>query len=119
MKMLVRAVMIVATFGMAGQAAAGSDARLVSAGADWCFGSAMVGFDSVINSQLDVPAEHAIDMAAMNTRTGALNASKLSTPLLTVILDAYLWEGSPHDYAVNVFYACAQQHAPIIGVAVQ
>lgn len=75
----------------------------------------MVGFDSVINSRLGVPAEHALDMAALGTRTSLAPSRRLSTPLLTVILDAYLWDGSPHDYAVNVFYACAQRQTPLIG----
>ncbi len=101
--------------GLSAPVPAGLDVHVVGGGAGWCFGSAMVGFDSVINSRLGVPAEHALDMAAPSAGAGAAAGNRLSTPLLTVILDAYLWEGSPHDYAVNVFYSCAQQQTPIIG----
>jgi hypothetical protein len=30
--------------------------------------------------------------------------------ILIVIWDAYLWQHSPHSYAINVFYRCARGH---------
>jgi len=79
----------------------------VERGAPLCYGYAMVGYDSVINSRLGVPAEHALGLAIENP--GAITAqANYSTYVLRVALDAYLWQGSPDDYAVQVFYRCAQ-----------
>ncbi len=76
--------------------------------AQLCYGHAMVGFDSVINSRLGVPAETGLGLALKNPLAVALH-EKYSTYLLKIIWDAYLWNGSPHDYAVGVFYYCAKQ----------
>jgi len=70
-----------------------------------CYGFAMVGMDSVINSRLGVPPEDVLHLARY------INASEdktYSTTILNNILDAYLWDGSPHSYAISVFYKCAQ-----------
>ena len=74
-----------------------------------CYSQAMIGFDSVINSRLGVPPEHALDLAILNQRTVATSERVYSMALLKTILDAYLWEESPHSYAVKVFYRCAQE----------
>lgn len=71
-----------------------------------CYGVAMVGYDSVINSRLGVPAEHALDLAALK-KVGT--RSSYQPFLLKVVLDAYLWQKSPHNYAVKVMYNCASQ----------
>lgn len=71
-----------------------------------CFSRAMVGMDSVINSRLGVPAEHAL---ALSVRE-AVNDNQetvFDEPLLAMILSAYLWEDSPHSYAIKIFYDCA------------
>lgn len=68
-----------------------------------CYGKAMLGLDSVINSRLGVPAEHALDLARVITT----RHESYSSDLLKTILNAYLWQGSPHSYAVRVFYKCA------------
>ena len=68
-----------------------------------CYGKAMLGLDSVINSRLGVPAEHALDLARVITT----RHESYSSDLLKTILNAYLWQGSPHAYAVRVFYKCA------------
>ena len=96
---------------------AAHDGLFVKSGAEQCFGHAMVGFDSVINSRLGVPAEHALDMTILPASAAGIAGNKHATPLLTVILDAYLWGGLPHDYAVNVFFDCASRQAPILGAS--
>jgi hypothetical protein len=79
----------------------------VEEGAPLCYAYAMVGYDSVINSRLGVPAEYALGLAIENPGTITAQAN-YSTYVLRVALDAYLWQGSPDDYAVQVFYRCAQ-----------
>jgi hypothetical protein len=77
-----------------------------------CYGNAMVGFDSVINSRLGVPPEHALDLARMGGLSAA-SENVYATELLDYIYNAYLWNGSPHSYAVSVFYRCAQRNAGV------
>ena len=73
-----------------------------------CFSQAMVGMDSVINSRLGVPPEHALDLT-LQTSSNAHVEPLFDQPLLKVILTAYLWDGSPHGYAIKVFYDCASK----------
>lgn len=77
------------------------DARLQG-----CYARAMVGMDSVINSRVGVPPEHALGLSQQETTDGGREAV-FDEPLLAMILSAYLWEGSPHSYAIKVFYDCA------------
>lgn len=62
-----------------------------------CYKNAMIGYDSVINSRVGVPAEHAIDLTQ-------------STIERNVIWNAYLWKASPHEYAIKTFSSCIQIH---------
>jgi len=71
-----------------------------------CFSSAMVGMDSVINARLQVPAEHALDLSRV-ARTSEKNEPTYDSHILNIVLNAYLWKESPHNYAVKVFYDCA------------
>jgi hypothetical protein len=80
--------------------------------AQQCYGAAMVGMDSVINSRLGVPPEKVVDLARL-TQVGSLGAEGFSYDLLKDMLYAYMWEGSPHSYAVTVFFECAQRNAPL------
>jgi len=73
-----------------------------------CYSQAMIGFDSVINSRLGVPAEHALDLAVLTNRRVSSSEKVYSGALLKTILDAYLWSEDPHSYAIKVFYRCAQ-----------
>ncbi len=75
-----------------------------------CFAKAMVGMDSVINSRLGVPPEHALDLTIEPTKTGSTTA-EYDSHTLNIILNAYLWEDTPHTYAVKVFFNCAQRKA--------
>jgi hypothetical protein len=75
-----------------------------------CFAKAMIGMDSVINSRLGVPPEHALDLTVQPLQTGSSTA-EYDSYTLNVILAAYLWEDTPHTYAVKVFFGCAQQKA--------
>jgi len=73
-----------------------------------CYGVSMVGYDSVINSRLGVPAEHALELARLKVTHVSDNVEDNYSPfLLKVILDAYLWFETPHTYAVKVMYSCA------------
>lgn len=76
-----------------------------------CFSQAMVGMDSVINARVGVPAEHALDLAVRDVageQHGTVpDEPVFDEPLLVMILTAYLWKRSPHDYAIKVFYDCA------------
>ena len=60
-----------------------------------CYRNAMIGYDSVINSRVGVPAEHAIDLTNDIT-------------IRTVIWHAYLWKVSPHESAIKNFSYCGQ-----------
>lgn len=60
-----------------------------------CYQHAMIGYDSVINSRVGVPAEHAITLTP-------------DTELRNVIWNAYLWKASPHEYAIKTFSNCIQ-----------
>lgn len=73
----------------------------------YCYSYSMVGYDSVINSRLGVPAEYALGLAMKNPLKIALD-ERYSIFILKVVLNAYLWPDSPHDYAVRVFYNCAR-----------
>ena len=77
-----------------------------------CYGFAMVGMDSVINSRIGVPAEHALELAKL-TKVGAGFSKAYSRDMLENILNAYLWDGTPHSYAINVFFQCAQNQNPL------
>jgi hypothetical protein len=77
-----------------------------------CFAQAMVGMDSVINARLGVPAEHALALAEREVGSVQQDAV-FDAPLLVTILAAYLWESSPHGYAIEVFYECAAT-APVV-----
>ena len=71
-----------------------------------CFSMAMVGMDSVINSRLGVPAEHALELASQPVVN---NSEPYDTDILNIILNAYLWRETPHSYAIKVFYGCAAE----------
>jgi len=73
-----------------------------------CFSYAMIGMDSVINSRLGLPAEHALDISRVNNFNST--TAKFDTVVLNVMLDAYLWKTSPHSYALKVFFDCASNN---------
>jgi hypothetical protein len=82
--------------------------RSLSSEQQACFSKAMVGMDSVINARLGVPPEHALALSS-NPRSVAVAGEPYDINMLRIILDAYLWKDTPHSYAINVFYGCAQQ----------
>ncbi len=88
-----------------------SSIEFSSQGEQQCFAKAMVGMDSVINSRLGVPPEHALELSA--TKPVSLDDAPYSNSMLKVILSAYLWNDSPHSYAMKVFYRCAAENAPL------
>lgn len=78
-----------------------------------CFSRAMVGMDSVINSRLGVPAEHALALSVRD-EVGGNHEAVFDEPLLAMILTAYLWKDSAHSYAIKVFYDCAASPSKIV-----
>jgi len=87
----------------------GSEAPVFSGHMQTCFSHAMLGMDSVINARLGVPPEHVVALTASTTDTGP----SFDEPVLALMLSAYLWQGSPHGYAIQVFYTCAAA-APVM-----
>ncbi len=89
------------------------ESRVVGMAESSCYGEAMVGMDSVINSRLGVPAEHALGLSQNSTLHVAMG-DEYSTSMLNTILAAYLWEDTPHSYAIKVFYACAARNSTLL-----
>ena len=79
--------------------------------AESCYAKSMVGMDSVINARMGVLPEHAL---TLSLKTGSISDenSTYFTDTLTIILDAYMWQDTPHSYAINVFFQCAGGGAP-------
>lgn len=99
----------------------GTDAPVFSGRMQTCFSRAMVGMDSVINARLGVLPEHALAVTANVPQPGSSSDGQVAAateqsfdePILSVMLAAYLWRGSPHGYAIQVFYECAAA-APVM-----
>ena len=72
-----------------------------------CYGYSMVAFDSVINSRLGVPAEYALGLALKNAMATDY-VERYSINVLRMVLNAYLWAGTPHEYSLQVFDHCAK-----------
>ena len=72
-----------------------------------CYSKAMIGYDSVINARLGVPPEHALTYTYRNLDATPEQAQYLDN-ILIVVWGGYLWKSSPHNYALSVFYHCAQ-----------
>jgi hypothetical protein len=106
MKHLVLFVIISAAL-YANQAAAFVDPPPLERDAQLCYGYAMVGYDSVINSRLGVPAEYALGMA-LKSPVQEVDDNRYSVNVLKIALNAYMWPGNPHEYAVQVMYRCAR-----------
>lgn len=81
----------------------------LSADQQKCFSYAMIGMDSVINSRLGLPAEHALEISRVNNFNST--SEKFDTVVLNVMLNAYLWKTSPHSYALKVFFECASRNS--------
>jgi hypothetical protein len=80
-----------------------ADVPVFSGHMQTCFSHAMLGMDSVINARLGVPPEHVLALTASTTA----GVQSFDEPVLSLMLTAYLWQGSPHSYAIQVFYECA------------
>jgi len=71
-----------------------------------CYSVSMVGYDTVINSDLGLPLDAVID--TMVTNNNSLQTLEIYEDyLLLVVMEAYNWEGSPHTYAVKTMFQCA------------
>jgi hypothetical protein len=77
-----------------------------------CYGLAMVGMDSVINSRLGIYPDRVLHLAVTDphseiaSRDEIAAAAPYSTRLLKIIFDAYLWQGEPNEYASRVLDNC-------------
>ncbi len=78
-----------------------------------CYAKAMVGMDSVINARAGVPPEHTLRLS-LKSGTPSEENSTYFTNTLIIMLDAYLWEDTPHNYAINVFFNCAAGTNPTL-----
>ena len=81
-----------------------------------CFSHAMVGMDSVINARLGLLPERVVELAAITPKKMSTNNQQdiaFDEPFLRLMLAAYLWKGSPHSYAIKVFYECAR-NTPVV-----
>ena len=98
---------------LAAGAAQAFDTYPLSGPAQRCYSVAMVGYDSVINSRMGVPPEQALNLVQTRNENGTrlVREGLYGDYLLKVIMGAYLWEQSPHAYAVDTFYRCARQGA--------
>ena len=72
-----------------------------------CYVYAMVGYDSVINARLGVPAEYALGMA-VQTPVQEATGELYSITVLKVALNAYLWTGHHTASDDQVLYNCAK-----------
>lgn len=69
-----------------------------------CYSRAMVGLDSVINSRIGVPVEEAIEITR---KLGQHSVSEqFDKSYLLAVLHAYMWNDTPHTYAIKVFSEC-------------
>jgi len=78
-----------------------------------CYAKAMVGMDSVINARAGVPPEHALRLSLKSGAPSEENSTYFTNTLI-IMLDAYLWEDTPHQYALNVFFNCASGTNPTL-----
>ncbi|MDH5256963.1 MAG: hypothetical protein OEX07_03115 [Gammaproteobacteria bacterium] len=74
-----------------------------------CYSVSMVGYDTVINSDLGLPLDEVID--SMVTNNNSLQTLDIYEDyLLLVVMEAYNWDGSPHTYAVKTMFQCAAKY---------
>lgn len=77
-----------------------------------CYGLAMVGMDSVINSRLGIHPELILPLATLDPDAAIVSPEEISseapysTLLLRILYEAYLWDGEPHEYASDVLDTC-------------
>lgn len=103
-KIVIAAVIFLISLG--GTSAHAYESYGLSSDQQQCFSYAMIGMDSVINSRLGLPPEHALEIARLvNVRNMDVT---FDNAILNVMLSAYLWQTSPHSYAIKVFYDCAK-----------
>ena len=78
-----------------------------------CYSVAMVGYDSVINSNLGLPLDQVINTLVEHNNDTENTLEIYREYLLLVVMEAYQWEGTPHMYAARTMYHCAAKHAEI------
>jgi hypothetical protein len=66
----------------------------------------MIGYDYVINSRVGLPIEKALNTVSIND-TAEIIRDTYKFQLKKIVQNAYLWEASPHTYAISVMYDCA------------
>jgi len=69
-----------------------------------CYGLAMIGFDSVINSRLGLISDHVFNLVDKFVDDEPIADKDI--PLVKVVLGAYMWKHSPHAYAIKTYGDC-------------
>lgn len=85
-----------------------TDASRFSINEEVCYAEGMIGYDSVINARLGVPAEEVLVLAQASNSDAV--TIRYVEDMLRIIYGAYLWEGDPHGYAMRIFHQCAVKH---------
>ena len=116
MTTVLKSLPLCATLVYAGPAA-GYDNFAVDEGMRECYGKAMIGYDTVINARLGLLPEHALALARPSDAP-PLDHRSYRDDTLIVMWGAYLWDGSPHNYALSVFYRCAREQDRATSAAV-
>lgn len=73
----------------------------------FCYSKAMIGYDYVINARKGNLPENALNILddhLPKSHNHPLNR----TSLLITIMGAYLWNGSPHTYAIRTYTDCIE-----------
>ncbi len=97
---------VIAVLTMVTLTAIAEDRRMLSIKEQECYAVSMIGYDYVINSRVGVPMKRALNTVSVNSNAIAIS-DVYKTRLKKTVRKAYLWEGSPHDYAVKVLFRCA------------
>jgi len=71
-----------------------------------CFAAAMIGYDNVINSRVGVPFSSALSVVSVNVESPIIEDT-YKFELHKIVAGAYVWEHSPHEYAVKTLFQCA------------
>ena len=71
-----------------------------------CYASAMIGYDYVVNSRAGLPIERALNTVTVNQKSDLIR-NVYKNNLTSIVENAYQWQNTPHEYAVEVMFACA------------
>jgi len=67
-----------------------------------CYGLAMIGFDSVINSRSGILPQDAFP----RLKDKNVELSDEDIIIAKIVYNAFSWQGSPHTYAIKIYGNC-------------